>query len=386
MMPRLRISILCADVSRNAFGRAYVLARVLARTHKVQIIGPQFGASVWPPLAGLSERTGIEVIAVPAAGYPLFARSAVRLWRALSADLVYALKPYPTSFGLGLLYSRAKRIPLLLDIDDWEMGAFRAKGRSQLIRSILRGIRGPNNYLWLLPLARHIQRSDAITVSSTFLQRLYGGTVVPHGRDTEAMDPACVTGEEARRRWNLVDRSTVMFLGTPRRHKGIEDLIAAVERVRRPEIQCVIVGIDRQDPYTRDKLCPLAAGNSRVSLLPMQPFDQIPELLAAADVVVVPQRETPFTAAQVPAKLFDAMAMGRPIVSTAVSDIPQILDGCGLVVPPGDPTSLAEAIVRLLDSPALAAELSAAARAKCERYYSWDAMDRVLQQVIEGVS
>src|SRR5207244_11528969 len=78
------------------------------------------------------------------------------------------------------------------------------------------------------------------------------------------------------------------------------------------------------------------------------PFDDVPRYLVAADVVAVPQRATTDTLGQVPAKLFDAMALARPIVSTTVSMIPEILDGCGCLVPPGNVPALAGARRRLL--------------------------------------
>jgi glycosyltransferase involved in cell wall biosynthesis len=381
-MPRLRICLLCTDVSRNAFGRAYLLARVLACDHEVRVVGPQFGPSIWPPVAGLLEKHGIQVTAVPSHGYPRFLASAQKLWKAIRADLVYALKPYPTSFGLGLLYRRAKNVPLVLDIDDWELGTFRAMGRGQLLRTIMAGITSPNNYLWLRPLYGQIARADAITVSSRFLQRKYGGVLMPHGRDTTVMDPARVTDDEVRRQWGLAGK-VVMFLGTLRPYKGIEDLIAAVHRLARPDVWCVIIGADEECSHTAHLR---ALAGKQVQLLPMCPFDQIPVLIASADIVVVPQQRTPFTEAQVPAKIFDAMAMARPIVSTAVSDIPQILDGCGIIVPPGDVDALAEAIAYLLDHPAEAQGLGLAAREKCVREFSWDRMQSTLRRLIEPLT
>lgn len=381
-MARPRICLLCNDVARNAFGRAYVLARVLAREYDVRVVGPQFGPSVWPPMAGLLERHGIPVTAVRARRYPRFLSAAARIWREIEADLVYAVKPYPTSFGFGLLRRFAARLPLVLDIDDWELGVYQMMDRKQLARTVLEGINSPNNYVWLRLLYGQIGRADAVTVSSRFLQRLYGGRLVPHGRDTVAMDPARVSGDEVREEWGLHGR-VVMFLGTLRAHKGLEELIAAVQRLDRPQVQCVIVGAVEGDPYSR-ALRDL--GGKELRLLPAQPFEAIPAFLAAADVVVIPQRETLFTQAQVPAKIFDAMAMARPIVSTAVSDIGEILDGCGLVVPPGDVEALASAIGWLLDNPDEAAELGRRARQRCIARYSWDAMQATLQLVVDDAT
>jgi len=82
-----------------------------------------------------------------------------------------------------------------------------------------------------------------------------------------------------------------------------------------------------------------------------------------------------------PAKLFDAMAMGKPIVATDVSDIPAVLEGCGLVVPAGDVNALSQGISYVLDHPVEAAEMGKRARQKCVDHYSWEAMERGLLKV-----
>jgi glycosyltransferase involved in cell wall biosynthesis len=121
------------------------------------------------------------------------------------------------------------------------------------------------------------------------------------------------------------------------------------------------------------------------TFLPWVPFDDIPMLLSAADVVAVPQRKTSDTIGQVPAKLFDAMALGRPVVSTRVSMIPEILEGCGLLVEPGDVPALAAAIARLLDAPAEAQALGDRARERCVERYSFQSARRDLFPLVERV-
>ena len=107
--------------------------------------------------------------------------------------------------------------------------------------------------------------------------------------------------------------------------------------------------------------------------------------MEAADVIAVPQRDSPDTRGQVPAKLFDAMAMARPIVSTRVSMIPEILDGCGLLVAPGDIAAIGAAIARLADDRALAGELGGRARARCVERYSFTAARRDLFPLVTGL-
>ena len=103
-------------------------------------------------------------------------------------------------------------------------------------------------------------------------------------------------------------------------------------------------------------------------------------------MVAVPQRDTPDTIGQVPAKLFDAMALARPIVSTHVSMIPEIVDGGGVLVPPGDVRGLTGALTRLLDDPAAAAALGRRGRARCEAHYSFHAARAVLFPLFESLA
>ncbi len=71
-----------------------------------------------------------------------------------------------------------------------------------------------------------------------------------------------------------------------------------------------------------------------------------------------------------PMTLLEAMAQGRPAVSTAVGGVPAILRGCGLVVPPGDVHGLASAVVTLLRDPELAATLGRRGYERLHRRYT----------------
>ena len=97
----------------------------------------------------------------------------------------------------------------------------------------------------------------------------------------------------------------------------------------------------------------------------------IPRLLAAMDVFVMPSlyEGGPIT-------VLEAMAMAKPVVSTPVGMVPDVVeDGRnGLLVPTGDSAALARAVSRLLDDPALAAALGEQARVTVERQFSPDAM------------
>jgi glycosyltransferase involved in cell wall biosynthesis len=158
--------------------------------------------------------------------------------------------------------------------------------------------------------------------------------------------------------------------------KGLEDLLEAVSVVGDRKLRVLVVGSFRHDPKYRQRL--LERYGNRVVLIGPRPHTEMPMFLAIADMVVLPQRVTRATIAQVPGKVFEAMAMARPIVATAVSDLPEILDGCGIVVPPESVDRLAEAIDQLLSRPEDARALGQDARVRCREHYSWDAMERVL--------
>jgi glycosyltransferase involved in cell wall biosynthesis len=170
-----------------------------------------------------------------------------------------------------------------------------------------------------------------------------------------------------------------MFLGTPRGYKGVEDLAAAVSGLGRRDVALALVGTDPGSETGRA----LTARHPDIRLVGRVPIGQVPAYLSAADVVVVPQRESSDTRGQVPAKLFDAMALGRPLVSTRVSMIPEILEGCGLLVAPHDVAGLRDAIGRLLDHPEEARALGAAARRRAVERYSFEAARRALFPLVE---
>jgi len=372
----MKISVLCSDLSDNAAGRAFLLARLLEPLAAVEVVGPCSGDGVWEPMA----RERIPHRALPAGRLPRFAASLRSMLHDVDGDLIYASKPRLTSAGIGFAKRLAARRPLLIDIDDWEVGFFLHSGFWGTVGRAL-NVGNPNGLPWTWLMERLSGLADGITVASRFLERRFGGTLIPHVRDAEAWRPESVDPEEGRRKLGVESERVVMFLGTPRRHKGVEDLCAAVRRLDRRDVVLALVGADARSESGR-ALSALLPG---VRLTGRIPFDEVPGYLAAADVVAVPQRDSSDTRGQMPAKLFDAMALGRPIVSTRVSMIPEVLDGCGLVVRPGDVEALAGAIEHPLDDPSEAAALGRKARERCVAEYSFAAARARLFPLVEAV-
>ncbi|HEV8585046.1 MAG TPA: glycosyltransferase family 4 protein [Methylomirabilota bacterium] len=370
----MKVSVLAFDLSDNATGRADLLARLLAPRYEVEVVGPRFGEAVWRP----ARDGAVRYRALPGARWPRLATRLPALARLADGDVLLASKPRPTSFGTALLARRQRRRPLILDIDDWELGFFYRAGFWGRVGRLL-NVSNPNGLPWTWLAERFVSRADALTVASRFLGERFGGVLVPHVRDTEAWAPERFDRAAARQRLGVGDARVVMFLGTPRAHKGVDDLVEATAGLDGARL--VLVGADPAGAAARRW-----AARGHVKVVGEIPFDDVPRYLVAADVVAVPQRATSDTLGQVPAKLFDAMALGRPIVSTAVSMIPEILEGCGVLVRPGDPTALRVALASLLAEPATAAELGRRARLRCTERYSFTSARALLYPLIDELA
>lgn len=157
--------------------------------------------------------------------------------------------------------------------------------------------------------------------------------------------------------------------------KGLLPLVEAVAKLRteRPQAHLLVVGRLRAES-------PVAAAIERLGLQGAVRFesavsdDRMVELYAEAQVAVVPSLYEGFSLPAV-----EALACGVPLVATTGGALPEVVgeDGVtGLLVPPGDPGALEEAIRTVLDEPELAARLSVAGRARVLERFTWQACAR----------
>jgi len=374
----VKISVLCFDLSSNAFGRAWLLAQALSGVYDVEIIGTSRKGGIWAPMAD-SEISVKEFIWDR---YPNFYGIKKNILDAIDGDLILASKLMPTSFGIGLQKKYSSGKPLLVDIDDWELGFFYHSGFWGRVGRFL-NFSNPNGLPYVWRMERLVGEADGVLVSNRFLQKKFKGVLLPHCRDTSALDPQKFSPGKIKERIGLAGKKVVMFLGTPRPHKGIDDLLVALKKINIPELRLVIIGAENQQEFLKG-VDPSVI--DRVVVLPKISFQNLPEFLSAADIVAIPQRQTSDSVGQMPAKLFDAMSMAKPIIATRVSDIPEVLEDCGYLVDPSEPSQLADCIQYILSHPAEAKAKGYAARERCKQRYDMHHLECGLHELVEHVS
>ena len=391
---QLNISLIVSDLSSKGAGRwggairPFLLAQALQKLgHQVKLFGIAYEENGIPKLP---EDLSITSIPCPYyAGVKGTWRSLRQLLPKIDGDLLYAVKLKPSSYGIALLKKYLTHRPIIVDIDDWEMSwfggdrwqyHFKVKG---IIEDLFKGdapLQHPDHPLYLRQMEKLVSLADSITLHTHFIQERFGGIYIPNGKDVELFDPQKYSPEKSRRKYGLENYKILMFPGAPRPYKGVEDVLISLDKLNNPELKLVIVGGSPYDDY--DKKLQEKWGKWLIKL-PKSPAQAMPEIVAAAHLVVVPQQDTPATKAQFPLKLIDGMAMGKPILGTKVGDIPTILEDTGYLVNASSPQQLADKIEWIFNHLGEAEERGKKARERCVKNYSIDSMANILSTVLE---
>ncbi|MBW4642340.1 MAG: glycosyltransferase family 4 protein [Goleter apudmare HA4340-LM2] len=381
---KLKVSILTPNFSKGGVDRAYLLGQVFKNlNYQVEILGFLFGKCIYP-----EPPPDLPIYCLPGCNYPEFFDSTRQLLQRIDGDIVCAVKPKSTSYGVALINKFFSRKPVIIDIDDWELSwhggdewQYRPNFK-QLARDVLKkdgALRNPDHPLYLQWMESLMNHADAVTSDTQFLLNRFGGTYIPNGKDTDLFNPQKYDAKISRERYGLAEYRILMFPGAPRPHKGLEDVLMALDQLNEPDLKLVIVGGNPYDQYD-DQL--IERWGKWIIKLPQTPVEKMPEIVAAAHIVVVPQRDTPVAKAQFPIKLTDGMAMAKPVLATRVGDIPEIIGETGYLVDPNSPTQIAEQIKLIFADLEAANERGRKARERCIEKYSIQAMASILNSVI----
>jgi len=353
----MRLSFFSHTASGNAVGRVYSLWLLAEELGWDTLIHVPDSRRVWAPLQH---------------DHYFCSRLTTSLDEATSADALVAVKPLLGSFAVALDVQRKTKQPLILDVDDpdWEWAY--GSGRQALTRAVYRTLRGRPNFPVRRPgmprrehlaayrefrLGSKARRESAVAISNPALARWYPGVLIPHVRlPTPVGAPPGGPGLR------------IAFVGTIRRHKGIDVLRAAARAV--DGVRLVI---------TADAPPDAAPHEDWVGQTTLEAGLRIVE---EADVVALPSLDTAYARYQLPVKLIDAMVAGRAIVASDLEPLRWAAEGAALFVPPGDVESLSEALRRLCDD-GLRRRLAEHGRARALAQFTPRAVAPVFAELVE---
>lgn len=321
---RGRAAVISWDMGHNPAGRAIVLYDLLEQDWDTELIGPlwsRYGGSIWPPIA-TSER---KMRGIPCDTLEDFWPAVQAIASSARYDLVIVCKPRLPGVILGTALARASDCPLITDIDDFELSFFKDETSAKiedLEAQLPDALIEPYGELATRAIEGVVRDVPSIIVSNVALRKRYGGIVVRHARDEQVFTPANFNRQEARLALGIsADDFALIFVGTPRRHKGVLEVARVLHEMPNKRFVFHIVGslTDKRDRAELESY-----SNARVILHPNCEFDALPGIIAAADAVVLLQDSThPISSYQIPAKISDAAAFGLPVIMT---DVPPVRD------------------------------------------------------------
>ena len=276
-------------------------------------------------------------------------------------DVVIATSPQFFTAVAGFLVSRLKRRPFIFELRDLWPASITAVGAMKQSKVI--------SFLERLELFLYRKAALIICVTHAFKEELIARDV-PAQKISVVRNGVLLSQYRAREKsyllldaYDLHDKFVVGYIGTHGMAHGLPKLIeAAVLLESYSDIVFVFAGGGAERTALEDDVRKRALTNVR--LIPMQPKSVMPELWSLCDIALIPLRNQALFKSVIPSKLFECMAMGIPVLmSMPTGEATGLVEetGCGLVVPPEDPDSLAQAIESLHQDGALVAQLSARA-------------------------
>jgi len=302
-------------------------------------------------------RNGVEIVRVPSTSFErskLAARASnylTYLSRALAQalhgprpDVVICMTDPPMVGDIALVVARRFRAPLLVISEDVfpEIALELKRLENPVLIGALRALVG-----------LYLTRADRIVaIGETMRVRLEAKgarpgrlVVIPNWVDTNAITPQPRDNPWSRRR-RLDGSFVVMHSGNVGHAQNLDSLVRSTTFLRDlADLKILIVGFGAR----HEELVALAKllETDAVHFLPYQPRESLPRSLSSADVHVV-GLGSGLSGYVVPSRLYGILSAGRPVIVAADSDseTAQVVEsiGCGVVVPPGRPELLADAI------------------------------------------
>lgn len=283
--------------------------------------------------------------------------------------------PLPGALAVGVA-AAARRLPFVLDVRDLWPAAAEALGELSN-RHVIRAFEHAER--WLYRSARRV--SATTRPFCRHIDAVAGRQVSDHLPNGALDDLLTISMRDDRRTGPF----TVGYAGNLGIAQGLGIILDAAERLRGEDIRFVCVGdgpLAEQLKAERSR-----RGLDAVEFRPAVPVAQAGAFLAASDALLVPLGDHPLLQDFIPSKLYDAMAVGRPVLVAAAGEAAALVreHACGLQVAPEDGAGLADAVRRLAGDPVLAARLGAAGRAAAGAYARSRQVERLEEILLNAI-
>jgi PEP-CTERM/exosortase A-associated glycosyltransferase len=195
--------------------------------------------------------------------------------------------------------------------------------------------------------------------------------VVPNGVDGQTFQSKPKNPTLAAR-LGLNGKTVLGYLGTFYDFEGIDDLIRAFALLRsqEKEIALLLIGGGEMENAIRNQVEQLE--DPGVVLMGKVPPETVPDYYALMDMVIYPRKRTRITEMTTPLKPLEAMALGKPVICSAVGGLKELVGpGNGLFFPPGNDQELIHCCKRLMHDPALGARLAVLGRKRALEERNW---------------
>jgi glycosyltransferase involved in cell wall biosynthesis len=205
---------------------------------------------------------------------------------------------------------------------------------------------------------------------------------IRNGVTLDRFDPGATADPRVRDRLGAqVGDCLVLYLGTHGISHGLRGVADAAARLAGEPVRFTFVGEGADKSRLQRRVAELALDN--VTLLPAVPHQEVPALLAAADICVVPLRDVPLFSTFIPSKMFEYLAAGKAVVGAVAGEAAQILRDAGaVVVPPEDSAALADAIRMLAADPQRRQAMGRRGRAHVEGCFDRVALAREYRRIL----
>ncbi len=271
-------------------------------------------------------------------------RDLLKVCNSMSPNLIYERRTTPK---LGLRIARLTGTPYVIEVNGL---ADAEKYRGSRVRATLSRMR----------LAQLYRRCSLVVVPAaglgTVLEHRYPGLrgkviVVPNGVDADLFMPQ--DRQRARRELRLPSEGRIVcFVGKLAPWQGLDTLLdAAVLLHSSMDFRLLIVGQGPLRQVLESKIDQLRL--SKIAILwGAVDHSKIPALIAASDVCVAPFSSERNAVIEVsPLKVFEYLAMGRPVVASDVPGVRKLIEGIGVLVDPDSSADLAQALKLVLEDP-----------------------------------